>query len=62
MLVARVGHIYRHVRTGGLYKILLTSLNTETRNVDVVYKEVHGKRIFHQPIHRFQDPGRFEKI
>lgn len=62
MLVARVGHIYRHVRTGGLYKVLLTSLNTETNRLDVVYKEVQGKRIFHQPADRFQAPGRFENV
>lgn len=59
MIVVRVGHLYRHAKTGGLYKVLLTSFNTETSQLDVVYKQVGGKGIFHQPVQRFQDPGRF---
>ena len=62
MIVARVGQLYRHVNTGGLYKVLMTSFNTETCEINVVYKAMdQRKRIFHQPQTRFQD-GRFEKV
>ena len=45
MLPLRVGAVYRHVKTGNLYRLLAAGLHTETLEEFVVYEALYDNTV-----------------
>lgn len=55
------GEIYRHIKTGGLYRILCNASVESTLEPVVVYQSKQDGRCWTRPLEEFMD-GRFEII
>jgi len=64
---AKVGKVYKHLKTGRFYKVLNIAIHTETEEDLVIYHQVHfdklgqPTRVWARPWNMFCD-GRFEKV
>lgn len=61
---ARIGHLYRHVKTGGYYVVIAIGRNEATLDEVVVYKKYRTHNLQNTWVRRkneFED-GRFEEI
>lgn len=61
---AKLGHLYRHKKTGGVYSVIALGRNESTLEEVVVYKKYRTHRlqdVWVRPMKEFQD-GRFEEV
>lgn len=54
-----VGKLYKHVKTGGIYRLVGVSLETETGEQSVVYQSELGNQMYSRPKEMWMD-GRFQ--